>query len=167
MKQHTYTHLRIHRSIHSPRRTRASTLGNKLQSLILYFWCGTHPSEPIKSLRNQDSCFVRCTVSPMSLTVKAYVLPCRSKKDDFEEIRRFTITKTDVKDFKKLFQKVFEVFPALDKDKTSLHWKGRNSTRIHIHTSTYKHTHTHTHTHIYIYIYTLVGQNFHKIKNMK
>lgn len=70
------------------------------------------------------------SVSPMSLTVKAYVLPCRSKKDDFEEIRRFTITKADANDFKKLFEKVCEVFPNIDEDKTSLHWKDNDGDLI-------------------------------------
>lgn len=67
----------------------------------------------------------------MSLTVKAYVLPCRSKKDDFEEIRRFTIAKADANDFKKLFEKVCEIFPNVDEDKTSLHWKDNDGDLIH------------------------------------
>lgn len=72
----------------------------------------------------------------MSLTVKAFFLPARLKREDnIEEIRRFNIDKVDAGDFRKLFQKVCEVFPTLEKDETSLHWKDNDGDLIHFTTN--------------------------------
>ncbi|CAI9715849.1 uncharacterized SDCCAG3 family protein-like [Octopus vulgaris] len=66
----------------------------------------------------------------MSLTIKAYILSGRSKTDSVE-IRRFNVSDNTVRNYYQLEDKVYEVFPSLNRTGINLHWKDNDGDLIH------------------------------------
>ncbi|GAB1597400.1 sequestosome-1-like [Argonauta hians] len=66
----------------------------------------------------------------MSLTIKAYILSGRSKTDS-QEIRRFNVSENTAKNYLTLQDKVWEVFPSLNRRGINLHWKDNDGDLIH------------------------------------